>query len=1714
MIFKEKTIVAILCISLCAFLPNVTFAWNNSPYAPGATLNPDCLPTDTNCDVATFTPSFFSALSPMFYSSTTGVFSISQASSTSNGYLSLVDWTTFNNKQNAIATGTSAQYLKGDLSLGTFPTALSSFNNDLNYLLSSVASSTYLTISNASSTYYPLNSNPAGYLTSFTETEPAFTASPAHNLASATSDGYISSSDWNIFNNKGATSTVRSFFSSISPALVYDASSGQFGVNSANNIPLTASTSNWDATYNTVNSNAVNWNTAYNTISSNFTGTSSGINTGDETQSSIKTKLGAASTGTDGYLSSTDWNTFNAKQNAITTGTASQYLKGDLSLGTFPTALSGFTNDTNFIGTTSANTLADARIAAATSTVRNFFSSLIPSLSYDSSAGTLSLASGYEIPLTASTTNWDATYNTVNSNANNWNSAYNTITASSSNWNSIYNTVTSNLTNWNTAYSWGNHATAGYLLSSLASSTYLTISNAASTYYPLNSNPTGYLTSFTETDPIFISSPAHSITSGDITNLSHLSGINTGDETQSSIKTKLGAASSGVDGYLTGANWTTFNNKQNAITTGTASQYLKGDLSLGTFPTALSGFTNDTNYITSSGAPVQSIFGRTGIITAQSGDYNTSQVTENSNLYFTNARAIGSTLTGYTSGAGTISSSDSVLSAIQKLNGNVGNLITGVSSVSNSDGTLTISPTSGAVVASLALSHANTWTGQQTFNTSAPIFGTMTQGSVLFAGAGGVLSQSNSNLFWDNTNGRLGIGTTTPAANLAIQDSSGLSGTNPLFSIASSSALGTGTTTLFSVLGNGNGYLSGKLGVGVTPSVYGLQVAGTGYFSSTVFAPTFAAQSFSSAAYNNGDMTIITKSGYGINFEEGASSTMYIKTGGNVGIGTTSPSAKLQVVTTDGTGLGYLLTGLAQDTTTDSSNGVAINLIHNGANNRQFAIGDSAMKRGLRVLAAPGSVGTGYVTLDGYDWSSSGVVYPLNINGSLSVGFGTYASPSATLYVKDATASTGATSVLIQGGAAAADATTNQLFRINQGGGTKGLMVVQGNGNVGIGTTSPSYPLDVQVGAVTTSAINTNGVIRAYILGASGSFGINNGGIFSSNGGNSLKLVDWGTGATLQNLSVGGLYSSGNIGIGTTTPAAKLSIHDNSGLAGTNPLFVIASSTSGYLATTTLLTVLGNGNVGIGTANPTSALHVVGDIYSPGATTLTVGYVRPTYWVGSGAYYGATPSSSFTLGQVNTTPVISLYAATTTFSGFVGIGKNNPSVPLDVAGALNASGQITTTAAVQGANLYIQNVGSINTQNSNGRVNLYTSYGTAQTGDQGIIGALTPSNISAGTVAPTVVSSSFANQTGSAGWTLLKLNALDGAGTGAKYLFDAQLGGVSMFNVTGSGNIGIGVASPSAQLHTTGTVRFANFGAGTLQTDSAGNVTAGASDERLKNIQGNFIRGLADLQGISPILYKWKPETGFDATNTYAGFSAQNVQLSIPEAVSADPKGYLSIQDRPIIAALVNAVKEIGSMIVKVENGVSYLANIVVTHLTVGSADKPTGITIYDSGNGQPYCMRMYYGQTQTLAGTCESLPVNVSTNNSSTPVSTSTSNNVSNNTSNNSATNNSTTTNQDNTASVIQSIAGSQNTATTLVGTTTTGVGSTTDTQLATSTVISTSSSSLITITASSTEPTQETAPVVTPTIPSIITPPAIDSTTPTATTVSTDSSLSTTTP
>jgi hypothetical protein len=117
-----------------------------------------------------------------------------------------------------------------------------------------------------------------------------------------------------------------------------------------------------------------------------------------------------------------------------------------------------------------------------------------------------------------------------------------------------------------------------------------------------------------------------------------------------------------------------------------------------------------------------------------------------------------------------------------------------------------------------------------------------------------------------------------------------------------------------------------------------------------------------------------------------------------------------------------------------------------------------------------------------------------------------------------------------------------------------------------------------------------------------------------------------------------------------------------------------------------------------------------------------------------------------------------------------------------------------------------------------------------------------------------------------------------------------------------------------------GGVQFNAFGAGTLVTDGSGNISP-TSDERLKQAIVPFNRGLDAILAINPIRYRWTPESGMESHGTYAGFSAQNVQSAIPEAVGQmpGPEGYRTLMDRPILAALVNAIKELNDKIEALE---------------------------------------------------------------------------------------------------------------------------------------------------------------------------------------------------
>jgi len=125
------------------------------------------------------------------------------------------------------------------------------------------------------------------------------------------------------------------------------------------------------------------------------------------------------------------------------------------------------------------------------------------------------------------------------------------------------NILTQNITNWNLAYGWGDHSVAGYLTSTGSISSHSdvslsTLQDAQLLRYSVanarweNWTP-NYLTSYTETDPVFTASPAGGITGINIANWNTAYGW--GDHSTQGYLTSLGDAAGVTAAKI--ANWDT-----------------------------------------------------------------------------------------------------------------------------------------------------------------------------------------------------------------------------------------------------------------------------------------------------------------------------------------------------------------------------------------------------------------------------------------------------------------------------------------------------------------------------------------------------------------------------------------------------------------------------------------------------------------------------------------------------------------------------------------------------------------------------------------------------------------------------------------------------------------------------------------------------------------------------------------------------------------------------------------------------------------------------------------------------------------------------------------------------------------------------------------------------------------------------------------------------
>jgi hypothetical protein len=360
-----------------------------------------------------------SGTAPISYNSGTNSFQITQASTSTNGFLSSADWNTFNNKQGTITLTTSgtsgaSTFVGNTLNIPNYAPNLSVYvpytgattnvnlgthsltaadlvvnhvsgsgvaasitkggNGEALTVVKTSGSGNAASITGGVTLLDELHLNTDlvdAYIASATNWNTAYTnrivsasaplsiTSNAISItqANTTTNGFLSSTDWNTFNSKQNALTIGNFTEVNSNVFMFpDGTTGKtIGNLSIQMIQAGASTNGYLS--------STDWTTFNNKQSSltfgNFTETTSSVltitgGTNAIIGSGLSVQVKQANTTTNGFLSSTDWNTFNSKQSTITlttTGTsgASTFSANTLNIPQYQSVL---TNPVTGTGTT------------------------------------------------------------------------------------------------------------------------------------------------------------------------------------------------------------------------------------------------------------------------------------------------------------------------------------------------------------------------------------------------------------------------------------------------------------------------------------------------------------------------------------------------------------------------------------------------------------------------------------------------------------------------------------------------------------------------------------------------------------------------------------------------------------------------------------------------------------------------------------------------------------------------------------------------------------------------------------------------------------------------------------------------------------------------------------------------------------------------------------------------------------------------------------------------------------------------------------------------------------------------------------------------------------------------------------------------------------------------------------------------------------------
>jgi len=479
----------------------------------------------------------------------------------------------------------------------------------------------------------------------------------------------------------------------------------------------------------------------------------------------------------------------------------------------------------------------------------------------------------------------------------------------------------------------------------------------------------------------------------------------------------------------------------------------------------------------------------------------------------------------------------------------------------------------------------------------------------------------------------------------------------------------------------------------------------------------------------------------------------------------------------------------------------------------------------------------------------------------------------------------------IEGGTTGANNTGYLAFKTDNAG-TQGEAVrILGNGNVGIGTTDPGYKLHVDdntaYGGVLIEGDNAPGLSIRDNSGTSLSK-IYVQSTASSQGNLRISSDDNNTATTPTiEFIIGGSHKmrvldNGNVGIGTTDPVRRLDVDS----AATSDIARFGNNSGNFtLGQTTNLTSLdlaannayrirqgstvpfyvkSDGNVGIGTTNPSAKLDIYGDSNSgDNMIELINSKYDSTNTTGeTGILFGwnnhvAARITAFKEGTVNRTGFkivgeagFNVPATIATFrsTGKVGIGTTDPASKLHLSTTGSSTLTIQNTTNSGNATLNFRDEGNndqysiyyalganraYNLVNGNG-LTVYSSQTSGEIARFGMGTGYTDSyftgNVGINTTSPGAkldVNSGISTSSAD----VIKLSqATNGAIKAAASLgISIQNGGEStnaadLWFTTATG----GSLSERMRISSDGAIKFNAYGAGFLQTDANGNITAGS----------------------------------------------------------------------------------------------------------------------------------------------------------------------------------------------------------------------------------------------------------------------------------------------